>query len=155
MNWNVTFRILNCHVVFWYISLIMNYYFLLTYWTKLWKSLTYYKYLVSHVRDDSIQNINELYVSFHEGYRCFKAVMFLSGFIFGGTVVYVICQEEKIVNHNLSPGAIIGECLFLSAFIVIYHIYLCMSCMWNEITPSNFWLKIVVFALYVYMLFPS
>lgn len=42
------------------------------------------------------------------GYRCFKAVMFLSGFIFGGTVVYVICQEEKIVTHNLSPNAIIG-----------------------------------------------
>ena len=29
------------------------------------------------------------------GYRCFKATMFLTGFIFGSLVVYLICLEEK------------------------------------------------------------
>nr|XP_039264736.1 transmembrane protein 198-B-like [Styela clava] len=42
------------------------------------------------------------------GYRCFKAVMFLSGLIFGGTVVFVLCQEERILQHTLSFGAIVG-----------------------------------------------
>jgi len=30
------------------------------------------------------------------GYRCFKAIMFLTGFIFGSIVVYLICLEEGI-----------------------------------------------------------
>ena len=30
------------------------------------------------------------------GYRCFKAIMFLYGFIFGSIVVYLICVEEKV-----------------------------------------------------------
>lgn len=29
------------------------------------------------------------------GYRCFKATMFLTGFVFGSLVVYLICLEEK------------------------------------------------------------
>ena len=33
------------------------------------------------------------------GYRCFKMIMFLYGFIFGSIVVYLICAEE-----NLLPG---------------------------------------------------
>ena len=31
------------------------------------------------------------------GYRCFKAIMFLYGFIFGSIVVYLICVEEKVL----------------------------------------------------------
>jgi len=30
------------------------------------------------------------------GYRCFKAIMFLTGFIFGSIIVYLICLEENI-----------------------------------------------------------
>ena len=36
------------------------------------------------------------------GYRCFKAIMFLYGFIFGSIVVYLICVEEKVNYDNLS-----------------------------------------------------
>lgn len=36
------------------------------------------------------------------GYRCFKAVMFLSGVIFGSTAVYLICREERIFQHETS-----------------------------------------------------
>lgn len=43
------------------------------------------------------------------GYRCFKAVMFLTGFIFGSVVVYVICMEESLLptsgNAAISLGA--------------------------------------------------
>ena len=38
------------------------------------------------------------------GYRCFKAIMFLYGFIFGSIVVYLICVEEKVlpgINNNI------------------------------------------------------
>jgi small basic protein len=31
------------------------------------------------------------------GYRCFKAIMFLYGFIFGSMVVYLICSEEEVL----------------------------------------------------------
>ena len=31
------------------------------------------------------------------GYRCFKAIMFLYGFIFGSIVVYLICAEEEVL----------------------------------------------------------
>ena len=31
------------------------------------------------------------------GYRCFKAIMFLYGFIFGSIIVYLICAEEEVL----------------------------------------------------------
>ena len=31
------------------------------------------------------------------GYRCFKATMFLTGFVFGSLVVYLICLEEEVL----------------------------------------------------------
>ena len=34
------------------------------------------------------------------GYRLFKAVMFLSGLIFGSTAVYLICREERIFQQE-------------------------------------------------------
>ena len=37
------------------------------------------------------------------GYRCFKMIMFLYGFIFGSIVVYLICAEE-----NVLPGMDLG-----------------------------------------------
>ncbi|XP_037785323.1 transmembrane protein 198 [Penaeus vannamei] len=43
------------------------------------------------------------------GYRCFKAVMFLTGFIFASVVVYLICLSEDLLpligNAGVSLGA--------------------------------------------------
>nr|CAB3267066.1 transmembrane protein 198 [Phallusia mammillata] len=41
-----------------------------------------------------------VYVFF--GYRCFSAVMFLSGLIFGGTTVFLMCREERIFQQQFS-----------------------------------------------------
>ncbi|XP_077978072.1 transmembrane protein 198-like isoform X2 [Glandiceps talaboti] len=38
------------------------------------------------------------------GYRCFKAVLFLVGFIFGSILVYAICQEEAVLNLAANAG---------------------------------------------------
>ena len=37
------------------------------------------------------------------GYRCFKAIMFLYGFIFGSIVVYLICAEEDVLPGQIKP----------------------------------------------------
>lgn len=42
------------------------------------------------------------------GYRCFKAVMFLTGFIFGSIVVYLICLEESLLPTLGNAGVAIG-----------------------------------------------
>lgn len=45
--------------------------------------------------------------------------MFLSGLIFGGTVVYVICQEDRLFHQNLKLEIIIGKFLTLSILLVL------------------------------------
>lgn len=47
-------------------------------------------------------NINYLEIT---GYRCFKAIMFLTGCVFGTSVVYYICTQDAI----LPQYAIVGE----------------------------------------------
>nr|CAD7258859.1 unnamed protein product [Timema shepardi] len=49
------------------------------------------------------------------GYRCFKAVMFLTGFIFGSIIVYLICLQEKCDYYDARcsflpppPGVALG-----------------------------------------------
>lgn len=42
------------------------------------------------------------------GYRCFKAVMFLTGFIFGSIVVYLICLEENLLPQLGNVGVAVG-----------------------------------------------
>ncbi|XP_050418320.1 transmembrane protein 198 [Patella vulgata] len=42
------------------------------------------------------------------GYRLFKAVMFLTGFIFGSVLVYMICLEEDILPPEGNAGVAIG-----------------------------------------------
>merc|ERR1712241_850582 len=54
----------------------------------------------SHDYDVHITTICMLYLFFGVfctffGYRCFKATMFLMGFVFSSLVVYLICMEEK------------------------------------------------------------
>ncbi|XP_078572059.1 transmembrane protein 198-like isoform X2 [Branchiostoma floridae x Branchiostoma japonicum] len=42
------------------------------------------------------------------GYRCFKAVMFLTGFIFGSVIVFMLCNEERFYTTYLSVEASAG-----------------------------------------------
>ena len=42
------------------------------------------------------------------GYRCFKAVMFFTGFIFASIVVYLICVEEDVLP--MWSNALIAVC---------------------------------------------
>ncbi|XP_064647764.1 transmembrane protein 198-like isoform X2 [Lineus longissimus] len=42
------------------------------------------------------------------GYRFFKAVMFMTGFIFGSVVTYLICLEEKVLPPEGNAGVAIG-----------------------------------------------
>ncbi|XP_063224018.1 transmembrane protein 198 [Bacillus rossius redtenbacheri] len=42
------------------------------------------------------------------GYRCFKAVMFLTGFIFGSIIVYLICLQEKLLPAYGNAGVALG-----------------------------------------------
>jgi len=42
------------------------------------------------------------------GYRCFKATMFLSGFLFGALVTYVICLEENLLPFEGKIGVAAG-----------------------------------------------
>ncbi|XP_046396031.1 transmembrane protein 198 [Ischnura elegans] len=42
------------------------------------------------------------------GYRCFKAVMFLTGFIFGSIIVYLICLQEKLLPAYGNVGVALG-----------------------------------------------
>lgn len=42
------------------------------------------------------------------GYRCFKAIMFLYGFIFGSIIVYLICTEENVLPEYANAGIAIS-----------------------------------------------
>ncbi|XP_033106243.1 transmembrane protein 198-like [Anneissia japonica] len=42
------------------------------------------------------------------GYRCFKAVMFLVGFMFGAVVVLIICEEEDLLSTGANAGIAVG-----------------------------------------------
>lgn len=42
------------------------------------------------------------------GYRCFKAVMFLSGLIFGSVIIFLLCHKEHVLDTQLSVEASAG-----------------------------------------------
>ncbi|XP_023689763.1 transmembrane protein 198-like isoform X2 [Paramormyrops kingsleyae] len=42
------------------------------------------------------------------GYRCFKAVMFLSGLMFGSIVIFLLCYRERVLDTQLSVEASAG-----------------------------------------------
>uniref|UniRef100_A0A8C4QHJ3 Transmembrane protein 198 n=2 Tax=Eptatretus burgeri TaxID=7764 RepID=A0A8C4QHJ3_EPTBU len=42
------------------------------------------------------------------GYRCFKAVMFLTGLLFGSIVIFLLCYKEQILETRLSDKASAG-----------------------------------------------
>ncbi|XP_069086811.1 transmembrane protein 198-like [Pleurodeles waltl] len=45
------------------------------------------------------------------GYRCFKAIMFLSGLLFGSTVIFLLCYKERILDTQLSMEVSAGIAL--------------------------------------------
>ncbi|XP_051913448.1 transmembrane protein 198-B-like [Hippocampus zosterae] len=42
------------------------------------------------------------------GYRCFKAVMFLTGLMFGSVVIFMLCYKERVLDTQLSVEASAG-----------------------------------------------
>jgi len=60
------------------------------------------------------------------GYRCFKALMFLYGFIFGSIVVYLICVEEKVLPEwsnaaiAMSAGLLFGLITMLVQYVGLF-----------------------------------
>ncbi|RZF37526.1 hypothetical protein LSTR_LSTR008564 [Laodelphax striatellus] len=53
------------------------------------------------------------------GYRCFKAVMFLTGFVFGSVIVYMICIQDKIMPPYLNAGVALGAGLLLGLITML------------------------------------
>uniref|UniRef100_A0A3B3ZTN7 Transmembrane protein 198 n=1 Tax=Periophthalmus magnuspinnatus TaxID=409849 RepID=A0A3B3ZTN7_9GOBI len=45
---------------------------------------------------------------FCAGYRCFKAVMFLTGLMFGSVVIFMLCYKERVLDTQLSVEAAVG-----------------------------------------------
>uniref|UniRef100_A0A8C0BGQ9 Transmembrane protein 198 n=1 Tax=Buteo japonicus TaxID=224669 RepID=A0A8C0BGQ9_9AVES len=39
------------------------------------------------------------------GYRCFKAVMFLTGLMFGSIIIFMLCYKERVLDTQLSVEA--------------------------------------------------
>jgi len=60
------------------------------------------------------------------GYRCFKAIMFLYGFIFGSIVVYLICTEEEVLPEwsnaaiAVSAGLLFGLITMLVQYVGLF-----------------------------------
>jgi len=60
------------------------------------------------------------------GYRCFKAIMFLYGFIFGSIVVYLICVEENVLPEwsnaaiAMSAGLLFGLITMLVQYVGLF-----------------------------------
>ena len=60
------------------------------------------------------------------GYRCFKAIMFLTGFIFGSIIVYLICLEENILPMwantviAVSAGLLFGLITLLVQYVGLF-----------------------------------
>lgn len=62
------------------------------------------------------------------GYRCFKAIMFLTGFIFGSIIVYLICLQEKLLpNYGNAGVAISAGILFGLITMLVQYVGLFMT----------------------------
>ncbi|CAM5146757.1 unnamed protein product [Eretmochelys imbricata] len=49
------------------------------------------------------------------GYRCFKAIMFLTGLMFGSIVIFMLCYKERVLDTQLSVEASVGIGLGIGA----------------------------------------
>ncbi|KAF2350824.1 protein of unknown function DUF4203 [Trinorchestia longiramus] len=60
------------------------------------------------------------------GYRCFKAVMFLTGFMFGSVVVYLVCLSESLLpmlgnaGVSLAAGLMFGLITMLVQYVGLF-----------------------------------
>ncbi|XP_038609260.1 transmembrane protein 198 [Tachyglossus aculeatus] len=45
------------------------------------------------------------------GYRCFKAVLFLTGLLFGSAVIFLLCYRERVLETQLSGASSAGIAL--------------------------------------------
>ncbi|XP_077874200.1 transmembrane protein 198 isoform X1 [Ictidomys tridecemlineatus] len=54
---------------------------------------------------------SEAQVASSPGYRCFKAVLFLTGLLFGSVVIFLLCYRERVLETQLSAGASAGIAL--------------------------------------------
>ena len=63
---------------------------------------------------------------FFSGYRFFKAVMFMTGFIFGGIVTYLICLEENLlplggkIGVAMAAGILCGLITMLVQYVGLF-----------------------------------
>ncbi|XP_009873946.1 PREDICTED: transmembrane protein 198, partial [Apaloderma vittatum] len=71
------------------------------------------------------------------GYRCFKAVMFLTGLMFGSIIIFMLCYKERVLDTQLSVEASVGIGLgigvlcglvtmldyFIELFLLVQYIY--------------------------------
>lgn len=53
------------------------------------------------------------------GYRCFKAVMFLTGFIFGSVIIYTICIQDKLLPPYVNTGMALSAGLLLGLITML------------------------------------
>ena len=62
------------------------------------------------------------------GYRCFKAVMFLTGLLFGSVVVYHICLSEAILPALGNAGvALLAGVMFGLITMLVQYVGLFMT----------------------------
>lgn len=93
------------------------------------------------------------------GYRCFKAVMFLTGFIFGSVVVYLICLEEELLPTAGNAGVAVGAGVlfglitmlvqYVGLFMTGFHMGLfagvaILMIMHIWYTPTTVWITVIV-----------
>ncbi|KAG0711403.1 Transmembrane protein 198 [Chionoecetes opilio] len=75
-------------------------------WNERCRTLDYQYHVVTAVISGMFLIFGVVYSLF--GYRCFKAVMFLTGFIFASVVVYLICLSEDLLPLLGNAGVALG-----------------------------------------------
>jgi len=55
------------------------------------------------------------------GYRCFNAVMFLTGFIFASIIIYLVCLEEDLMTSYGNTSAALGTGLLFGLITMLVH----------------------------------
>ncbi|XP_016418901.1 transmembrane protein 198-B-like [Sinocyclocheilus rhinocerous] len=54
------------------------------------------------------RNSHLLFFLCFAGYRCFKAVLFLTGLMFGSVIIFLLCYKERVLDTQLSVEASVG-----------------------------------------------
>jgi len=55
------------------------------------------------------------------GYRCFNAVMFLTGFVFASILIYLVCLEEDLMTAYGNATAALGTGLLFGLITMLVH----------------------------------